>query len=272
MTQTQLQKIIEDGENISVEFKKGIQRMDIRDKIFREMAANCLIHREFTHSFPAKFLIFSDRVITENWTKPSGQNPVTLETLETHTKNPTIALVFKELGWIEELGSGRKNIMKYAPYYYNDYRIEIKNEEKFVFTLTYRGLDENVNEIARPLNDKIKYQKNTENQLDKILIFINEHLKDNVRPLKRPLNDNLRPLNDNIKKNLAAIVLLLLKSEGINRNDLITEIGIGRTSIFQCLQILRDADIVEYIGSKKTGGYYLTQRAKDRLQNQPLIM
>jgi len=36
--------------------------------------------------------------------------------------------------------------------------------------------------------------------------------------------------------------------------------------LFQCLQILRDTDIIEYIGSKKTGGYYLTQEAKGRLQ------
>jgi ATP-dependent DNA helicase RecG len=65
---------------------------------------------------------------------------------------------------------------------------------------------------------------------------------------------------------LLNIISLLLKEEGINRNDFIEKLGIGRTSIFQYLQILRDADIVEYIGSKKTGGYYLTQEAKKRLQ------
>jgi ATP-dependent DNA helicase RecG len=126
---------------------EGIQRIDIRDRIFREVAANLLIHREYAHSFPAKFLIFSDRVITENWTKPAGQHPVTIDKLETHPKNPMIARVFNELGWVEELGSGRKNIQKYAPYYFDDYQISIENEEKFVFSITYRdtGKNENVN-------------------------------------------------------------------------------------------------------------------------------
>ena len=43
---------------------EGIQRIDILDKIFREIAANMLIHREYAHSFSAKFLVFSDKVIT----------------------------------------------------------------------------------------------------------------------------------------------------------------------------------------------------------------
>jgi ATP-dependent DNA helicase RecG len=237
---------------------EGIQRIDLRDKIFREIAANMLIHREFTHSFPAKFLIFSDRVITENWTKPSGQNPVTLDNLETHPKNPMIARVFKELGWVEELGSGRKNIRKYAPYYYGNHKIDIENAERFVFSITYRNADENV-----------KILTGTNRQWDKIYTIISDNVNNNERPLKRPLKDGerplKRPLNDKTKKHLADIILLLLDNEGINRNDFISKIGIGRTAIFQYLQILREANLIEYIGSKKTGGYYLTREAKERL-------
>jgi ATP-dependent DNA helicase RecG len=249
---------------------EGIQRIDIRNKIFREVAANMLIHREYSHSFPAKFLIFSDRVITENWTKPAGQNPVTLDNLVTHPKNPMIARVFKELGWMEELGSGRKNIMKYAPHYYQNYRIEVVNEEKFIFSLIYEEGDDKINDNERPLNDNINILETADYQREMIYALINDNINDKERPLKRPLNDKerplKRPLNDNIKKHLIDIVLLLLKEEGINRNDLITGIGIGRTGIFQYLQILRDANIVEYIGSRKTGGYFLTQEAKERLQ------
>ena len=41
--------------------------------------------------------------------------------------------------WVEELGSGKKNIKKYAPLYYDDYQIEIQDNEKFVFMMTYRN-------------------------------------------------------------------------------------------------------------------------------------
>ena len=245
---------------------EGIQRIDLRDKIFREIAANYLIHREFAHSFPAKFLIFSDKVITENWTKPVGQNPVTLENLETHPKNPMIARVFKELGWVEELGSGKKNIKKYAPYYYDNCEIDIENSEKFVFSITYRSENEN----EQPLNDNINNSEITKTQLDEIYIIINDNISDKEQPLKRPLNGDKqplkRPLNDNTKRHLANIILLLLKNEEMNRIDFISKTGIGRTRIFQYLQILRDANLIEYVGSKKTGGYYLTEIAKSKLQ------
>ena len=85
--------------------------------------------------------MFSDIVVTENWSKPQQSWAVTLDNLETHPKNPMIAKIFKELGWVEELGSGWKNIKKYAPLYYLDYKVEIQNQEKFVFTISYRKLD-----------------------------------------------------------------------------------------------------------------------------------
>ena len=173
---------------------EGIQRIDLRDKIFREMAANCLIHREFTHSFPAKFLIFSDKVVTENWTKPSGQNPVTLETLETHPKNPMIARVFKKLGWNDEI---------------NDENDEINNG-----------------------NDKI--------------------------------NDE----NDEIKESLFIIIKFLYYTPNQNRIDLTKITQKGQASTDRYIKILKDANIIEFRGSKKTGGYYLTQKTKDRLQNE----
>jgi ATP-dependent DNA helicase RecG len=238
---------------------EGIQRIDIRDKIFREMAANLLIHREYSHSFPAKFLIFSDKVITENWNKPSGQNHVTIDNLETHPKNPMIARVFKELGWVEELGSGRKNIKKYAPLYFHDYQIIIENEEKFVFSITYRDCNENINS-----------PEYTNNQLDKIYTLINENINgpvnEMVGPVNGPVNGLDGPVNENVKKELFNIILLLLNEESANRNMLIDKLEKGRTTITRYLKLLKDANIIEYIGSDKTGGYHLTQKAKEKLQ------
>jgi len=46
--------------------------------------------------------------------------------------------VFREMKWAEELGSGKKNIKKYAPLYYDKYEIDIQNNDKFVFSITYR--------------------------------------------------------------------------------------------------------------------------------------
>jgi len=125
--------------------ERGINRLDLRNMLFREIVSNLLLHREYASTFSSKLLIFSDRVITENWTKPMQIGNVTLDTLETHTKNPLTTKVFREMKWAEELGSGKKNIKKYAPLYYDNYEIEIQNTEKFLFSITYK---DEINSIA----------------------------------------------------------------------------------------------------------------------------
>jgi ATP-dependent DNA helicase RecG len=135
-----------------------------------------LVHREFTHAFSSKFLIFSDRVITENWTKPVQYGDITLENWESHTKNPLITKVFREMKWVEELGSGQKNIKKYAPLYYDNYQIEIQSKEKFVFSITYRNpkefvLDTDKSEISWSLVEEILTLCNEPKSLNEILIM-----------------------------------------------------------------------------------------------------
>lgn len=49
------------------------QRISLRDYIFREVAANILIHREFLNPYPAKFIIETHRLFAENSNKPHGQ-------------------------------------------------------------------------------------------------------------------------------------------------------------------------------------------------------
>lgn len=111
--------------------------VDVRRKIFRELVANMLVHREYTHKYPARLLIFSDKVITENGAKPHQNGDVTFDTLEAHTKNPLIAKVFQEMRWMGESGSGMERIRKYAPLYDRSYQVEVQNGEKFIFSISY---------------------------------------------------------------------------------------------------------------------------------------
>jgi len=141
--------------------ERGINRLDLRNMLFREIVSNLLLHREYASTFSSKLLIFSDRVISENWTKPMQIGNVTLDSLETHTKNPLITKVFREMKWAEELGSGKKNIKKYAPLYYDKYEIEIQNSDKFVFSITYKEATETSIEDEKEPSTKIQGYKDT---------------------------------------------------------------------------------------------------------------
>lgn len=92
----------------------GNQRISLRDLIFREVVANLLIHREYLNPFPAKLIIQRDRVITENSNNPHGLGLLRPDDFAPSPKNPAIARVFREMQWAEELGSGVRNLFKFA--------------------------------------------------------------------------------------------------------------------------------------------------------------
>lgn len=96
---------------------EGTQRISIRDKIFREVAGNILIHREYANAFPAKIIIEKERVYSENSNKPHGHGLIDINNFSPFPKNPVIARVFKEIGYADELGSGIRNMVKYIELY-----------------------------------------------------------------------------------------------------------------------------------------------------------
>ena len=82
--------------------------------------------------------IYKDVVVTENWNRPYMMGRISLENLKPHPKNPTIANFFKQLGWVEELGSGIRKMYKYCPIYVKDALPVI--EEGDVFKLTIMNI------------------------------------------------------------------------------------------------------------------------------------
>lgn len=87
-------------------YLQGDQRISLRTIIFREIAANLIIHREYTNAAPARFVIYADRVETENPNNPHGEGPIDPTNFVPFPKNPLIAKFFIQLGRAEELGSG----------------------------------------------------------------------------------------------------------------------------------------------------------------------
>jgi ATP-dependent DNA helicase RecG len=126
---------------------KQTTSVNVREKLFREIITNLLVHREYTHKYPCRLLVFSDKVVTENGMHTSGEEKKTFDSLDVEQKNPLIYKVFQEMKWIDGPGSGKNNIFKYAPFYDKSYEVglEIQNAEKFVFSISYgneEGLDD----------------------------------------------------------------------------------------------------------------------------------
>ena len=123
------------------------QREDLRWKLFREIIGNLCVHPDFSSGYACFYHVFKDRVVTKNPTRLLPETPegeLTINQLNNYTKNPLLVRVFHELAWVEDLGSGTRNILRYAPLYYPNYKIEINSGSQFIFSITYMDATENV--------------------------------------------------------------------------------------------------------------------------------
>src|SRR5690554_81329 len=113
-------------------YLEGDLRISLRDKIFREIVANILIHRESMNAYPSSLIIYNDRVETKNANKPHLYGQLFPETFEPYPKNPHIAQMFTQIGRSEELGTGVRNVYKYSKAYSGSDNIQFLEEDVFI--------------------------------------------------------------------------------------------------------------------------------------------
>jgi len=205
-------------------YLEGDVRVSVRNKLFREVVANILIHREYSNPYPAKFIIERERVITENGNKPHGFGQIDIDNFIPYPKNPVIARVFKEIGWAEELGSGIRNIKKYCKIY---------SDSKPVFI---------------------------EGDVFKTVIEIKEVNKIHSALKKEPMHADKLPLITVDKKpsiTVDKIIEFLMQNKEIN-NRLAREItGLSATRIREVFKDMCDKNIIVAHGSNRDRSYTL---------------
>jgi ATP-dependent DNA helicase RecG len=129
------------------------------------MTANFLSHREYSNPYPARITIYKDTVVSENWTIPQTIGRITPENVMPHPKNPAIANCFRQMGWVEDLGSGTRKMFHYCPIYVNG-AFPIM-EENDVFKLTVRYEKEGASQDL----------ENSLTNTEKVLLLIQENPK-----------------------------------------------------------------------------------------------
>lgn len=98
-------------------YLEGDVRISLRERIFREIISNMLIHREFTNGVQSSFVIYNDRVEAKNANKPHYYGHLLPGQFEPFPKNPNIANFFVQMAHAENLGTGIRNVYRYAKAY-----------------------------------------------------------------------------------------------------------------------------------------------------------
>jgi ATP-dependent DNA helicase RecG len=128
-------------------YMEGDQRISLREKIFREIVANMLIHREYTNAFPTSLIIYQHKLETKNANKPHLYGQLRPDTFEPFPKNPHLAQLFTQMGRSEELGTGLRNVFKYSKAYSGSDKVSFLEEDFFVVNVPLTNdVTENVTE------------------------------------------------------------------------------------------------------------------------------
>ena len=208
-------------------FMDGVQRISLRDKILREVFLNLLIHREMSNSYPATFTIYKDTMVAENWNIPYHSALVKLSDLTPHPKNPTIARFFANMGYVEELGVGRRTLLKYGPVYFDGREAEISEENVFRITIPYKP-------TIMPADGTINDTKNVTKKLTDRQRVIYESL---------PFGDT-----ENVTKNVT-------KNNSVTTSLLAEKYGKDPRTIKRDLKVLQELGLIEHVGPSN-GGYW----------------
>ena len=119
-------------------YLEGDIRISLRDKIFRELVANIIAHREYLDGRPAMITIYADKVVFTNPNIPRGKGLIDPHRFTPFSKNPTISKFMLQTGRVEEVGSGIRNVTKYLPLYSKSSKCEFIEADMFV-TNIYLG-------------------------------------------------------------------------------------------------------------------------------------
>lgn len=98
-------------------YLEGDQRIDLRDKIFREVVGNVIVHREYTSALSTDLIIGATEVTITNPNKPLFHGLIDPKSFNPFPKNPNIRKFFTAFGWTDEIGSGVRNTNKFLPLY-----------------------------------------------------------------------------------------------------------------------------------------------------------
>lgn len=205
-------------------YLEGDQRISLRDKIFREVIANLLVHREYTSASPTQFIIEPERVFVRNASRAVGHGPIDPKHFSPHPKNPVILNFFKQLGRADELGSGIRNVTKYLPQYAPGQEAEFVEGDTFETIVPYpRG----------------------------------------AYPYSATTGLSSGGINDGITGGLTerqrGIMQFIQQRQGAKLKDLQAALNVSERTLERDIQVLREKELIVLQGSKKTGKYQLIE-------------
>jgi len=235
-------------------FLEGAVNKSLRNTIVREMVSNTLMHREFTSSYIAKFVIEKDRMYVENANRASREGFITVDNLEPNPKNPIIAAFFRNIGYADQLGSGVRKLFKYCKFYSGKepefvegdvFRISVPLDENYSYD--YGSNDSIVNETLDSKSATLECDFETKNDKSATLECDFETKNDKSATLECDFET----------KEESEIVRLIRENPSITQKELQKETGISLGTVKRILPKLQERGVLVREGGKRFGKWII---------------
>lgn len=248
-------------------FMEADLRVDSREKIFREVVSNLIIHREYTNAQVATICIFKDRVELKNANKPYYHGKINPHNFSAIPKNPLISKFFLQLGRVEEIGSGILNVHKYLKFYSPGKEAEFIDDDVFTTIIPLPTAHEIIYEITeyQTIGDiltKIEEHKiEIGNLSDAVLDAVSDAVNDAVNVA---ISDTINvTVSDAVKNRLKEEINHMIFNDGISLQTLKEKYKIERATAQRDMALLKECGFIEFRGAPKTGKYVITKKIKE---------
>lgn len=205
------------------------QRKSLREIITREMIANTLIHREYSSSYQAKFIIEKEKMYVENANRTAQEVILTPDNIEPNPKNPIIASFFRNIGYADQLGSGVRNLFKYSKFYSG-------KDLEFIEGDIFR--------IMVPLNN------NLINEMHKIIP--SQEVTRATQAVTQVTQDKL-----DISEN---IILIMQQTPNISQKTMAKKLNMNYNTLKYYIRKLREDGKIQHIGTSQKGKWIVNDK------------
>ena len=142
------------------------------------------------------------------------------------------------------MGSGTRNILRYAPLYYSDYKVEINSGSQFIFSITYTNVSRETRENV-PRTGKMSQENVAEFNNDDLSISLDNkpgHTKTTIKKRRRQ----------------QGIVGLIRQNPEITIEEMAERLDANERTIKRDIEELKT--IIEHIGPTKGGMWKIIKK------------
>ena len=160
-------------------------------------------------------------------------------------RNPDIAQVCFIRQYIEMLGSGTLRMIKDCKE--NKFKAPVWAEKDNTTKVAFAG---------------VTHGKKSEGVTKGVTEGISKGV---VAKVEGVIEGVIEGVTDDVRDKLRKILLVVYKGEGVRTNDIEKRIEVPVKSVERYVKQLKEAGLIEYRGAARTGGYYLTRKAENKI-------